>query len=126
MYAIRSYYGYDYSNLTELKQYLLAKLLWSPTQDERQLTDNFLDGYYGAATEYIKRYLDLQSEAVKQSQTQLDIYGNPVGAWNSFLTPELMDQYSTILDSAEIAVESQPELWQRVNRLRLSDEFAYS
>jgi hypothetical protein len=117
--------GYNYSNLAELKQYLLSKLLWSPEQDVEKLTDEFLNGYYGAAAKYVKQYLERQREAVVQSGARLDIYGTPVGAWNTFLTPELMDQYSTILDSAEITVANKPNLWKRVNRLRLSDEYAY-
>ncbi|PTN05956.1 DUF4838 domain-containing protein [Mangrovibacterium marinum] len=117
--------GYDYSNLAELKQYLLAKLLWSPEQDVEKLTDEFLQGYYGPAAQYLRQYIDLQRDALVKSGAQLDIYGNPVGDWNTYLTPEMMDRYSMILDSAEIAAERQPELWKRVNRLRLSDEFAY-
>lgn len=117
--------GYDYSNLAELKQYILAKLLWSPELDVEKLTDEFLSGYYGPAAKYIRQYIYLQRDALVKSGTQLDIYGNPVGAWNSYLAPERMDQYSAILDSAEIAVDSHPQLWKRVNRLRLSDEFTY-
>jgi hypothetical protein len=47
---------------TELRQYLLAKLLWDTTIDIQATTNDFLRGFYGKAAPYISEYLDLLSK----------------------------------------------------------------
>jgi hypothetical protein len=48
-------------DFTELRQYLLAKLLWDTTIDIQATTNDFLRGFYGKAA-YISEYLDLLSK----------------------------------------------------------------
>ncbi|HVI45752.1 MAG TPA: DUF4838 domain-containing protein [Chitinophaga sp.] len=116
--------GDTYSDLAELKSYLLAKLLWNPDADARQLTAEFVQGYYGKAAPHVNAYMQsLQQHAV--SQPALDIYGNPVNEHVTFLTPAYIDQYSTLLDKAEAAVEGDAGRAPRVRRLRLAQDYTY-
>ncbi|RBL91171.1 hypothetical protein DF182_00675 [Chitinophaga flava] len=116
--------GDTYSDLAELKGYLLAKLLWEPDADIQHITDDFLQGYYGKAAPHVKFYLQqLQQHAA--AQPALDIYGNPVNEHNTFLTPANIDQYSTILDKAEAAVENDSRRAPRLRRLRLAQDYTY-
>lgn len=116
--------GQTYSDMAELKTYLLAKLLWNPDTDINKLTAEFLRGYYGNAHTYIKTYLQILQDALV-TQPALGIYGNPVNEHNTFLSPVYMDRYSTLLDKAEAAVETDTLRAQRVQRIRLSQEYAY-
>ncbi|RPE13297.1 DUF4838 domain-containing protein [Chitinophaga lutea] len=116
--------GYTYSELAELKGHLAARLLWSPDADVEQLKSEFLTGYYGRAAGPIIEYLALLDQAAAL-QPKLDIYGNPVNEYNTFLSPMHMDKYSQLLDKAEAAVEGNATLHERVERIRLTQEYVY-
>ena len=52
------------SEMSELRSWLLAQLLWNPKQDDRALVREFLEGYYGAAAApYLGRYFELMQSA---------------------------------------------------------------
>lgn len=54
------------SEMSELRAWLLAQLLWNPQQDDRALIKEFLEGYYGAqAAPYLLKYMELMHEASK-------------------------------------------------------------
>ena len=44
---------------SDLKAWVLSKLLWNPYQDTRELVSQFINDYYGEAAPYIQRYFDL-------------------------------------------------------------------
>ncbi len=54
----------------------------------------------------------------------LGIYGYPYNAFNSYLTPPLIEEYSRIFDRAESKVSNNPTLLERVKNARLPLEFA--
>jgi Domain of unknown function (DUF4838) len=115
--------GDTYSELAELRNYILTRLLWDPKAPIKEVTSSFLQQYYGAAAKYVQQYIDAVQEQMTTTHRHLDIYGNPVNEWNSYLTPELLDMYSSLLDKAEVAAESNPTLADRVTRLRLPVEY---
>jgi hypothetical protein len=47
-----------HGDFAELKNWLLSKWMWDPSQPEDELIDRFLRGYYGAAAPYVREYLD--------------------------------------------------------------------
>ncbi|MBI9065618.1 MAG: DUF4838 domain-containing protein, partial [Marinilabiliaceae bacterium] len=108
----------------ELRAYLIAKLMWNPNADVEALTTDFLNGYYGAAGEYIQQYINTMTEALLTSGDRLDIFGNPVVAKKSYLTPELLLQYELLFDQAEKAVVNDEELLERVKICRLPIQYA--
>ena len=108
----------------ELRAYLIAKLLWNPDADVNALTTDFLHGYYGAAAPFIQTYLDTMTEALLASGERLDIFGNPVVAQTSYLTPELMQQYERLFDQAEEAVSNDHSLLERVQICRMPIQYA--
>lgn len=109
----------------ELRQYLLAKLLWNSRSDLEELTNDFLKGFYGDGAPFIKKYLDLLMEYQQQSDHYLDIYTDPIQGRNSFLSLKAMDQYDKLLSQAEKSVQTQAELQKRVLKLRLALEYVY-
>jgi len=112
-------------DFSELRQYLLAKLLWDVNIDLEAITDDFLRGFYGKAAPSIKKYLNLLTENQQKSNQYLDIYSGPVQNRNSFLTPQAMNQYDQLIAEAENAVKDHPQLKERVSKLRLALEYAY-
>jgi hypothetical protein len=51
--------------MSELRAWVLAQLLYNPYQDDRVLIKEFLEGYYGAAADKIRQYMDLMYAASK-------------------------------------------------------------
>jgi len=127
--------GDTYGDMAEYNSYLQASLLWNPGADVHRLTTEFCEGYYGAAGKFVAQYIGAIGAAACEGAgtgrppdaagagRPLDIYGNPVNEYNSFLTPEAIDQYSTLLDKGEAAVEANAELLARVHAARLPLEY---
>ena len=68
----------DSSEFGELRAYLLAKLMWDPymTEEEYQYHINdFLEGVYGKGWTFIREYIDLAQDQVKD--TCFAIYDDP-------------------------------------------------
>ncbi len=106
--------GANIGEFSELRAYIIAKLLWNPDADVDALMDDFLNGYYGAAGPFIRNYIDTMHDALNASDDILYIYGYPFDAIDSYLNPELIKIYSELFDKAEAAVRGQPEILQRV------------
>lgn len=112
-------------DFSELRQYLLAKLLWDTTIDVPATIADFLRGYYGKAAKNIQDYLNLLSANQKKSKAYLDIYSGPIQNRNTYLTPEAMDQYDQIIEEALNAVADDSSIKSRIEKLRLSLEYVY-
>lgn len=108
----------------ELRAYIVSKLLWDPDIDVEATLDDFLAGYYGAAAPHLRAYIDTQHDALAASGADLSIFGNPVGAIGSYLTPQLMAAYEARFDEAEIAVAGNQTLARRVGWARQPLRFA--
>lgn len=109
---------------SELKPYLVARLLWNPDTDIEAETADFLSGYYEEAAPYIARYIDLMHDELEASGLPLTIYGKPYDHFEGFLRPEIAEQYESFFDAAEQAVASKPEVLERVRTARLPLTFS--
>lgn len=112
------------SEFYELRQYILAKLLWNPDEDVEAIIDDFVNGYYGPAGKFIRQYIDTMHDALEQSGGDLGIYGYPYDGIETYLTPELIKTYEEIFDKALKSVVDSPEFLERVKIARLPLEFA--
>lgn len=108
----------------ELRAYLISKLMWDPYQNVDSLTNDFLHGYYGSAGSYIGQYIDLMTESLLESGAKLRIFGSPIEASASYLTPGLIREYNRIFDQAESVVAEDAEVLERVRIARLPLQFA--
>lgn len=112
------------SEFYELRQYIIAKLLWNPDVDVDILIDDFVNGYYGPAGKYIRQYIDKMHDALEHSGGNLGIYGYPYDGINTYLTPDLIKEYEKIFNNAEDIVANSPDYLERVKIARLPLEFA--
>nr|WP_315149743.1 DUF4838 domain-containing protein [uncultured Flavobacterium sp.] len=119
--------GYDDvpGDLYELRQYLLAKIVWDTKTDVEAVTNDFLNGFYEKASPFVKEYIDLLTQYQEKTDRYLDIYTDPIQNRNTFLTPEAMDQYDKLISQAETAIYDNPILAKRVLKLRLALEYVY-
>jgi hypothetical protein len=115
--------GDTYGEWAELRSYLLVKLLQDDQADVKKLTEIFLQDYYGPAAKFLLQYIGQSHNNMSESKRKLDIYGNPVNEWNSYLKPETLDGYSQVFDAAEGSVETKPLYAERVMRAHLPLEY---
>jgi hypothetical protein len=111
-------------SFSELREYLLAKLLWNSALDIKQTTSDFVRGYYGKAAPFIQEYLENLTKNQKEKNIYLDIYSNPVAQRNSFLSSENMALYDDLLSKAENADEDIL-IKKRIKKLRLDLEYVF-
>ena len=111
------YHGY--SEFSELRAYLIAKLLWNPDSNSDSIIDDFMVGYYGMAGQFIHSYIDEMRQNLVHSGRDLSTTGAPSREINSFLSKEQMSTYDHLFDLAEKAVGNDTSLLKRVRRARL-------
>jgi hypothetical protein len=114
--------GHEFS---ELKSYLLARLLWNPDCDAAAVMKEFLDGYYGAAGPWIGQYISqLEAGLAARGETRLDIYEPPAAHVDDYLSAANVATYNECFDRAEAAVRSDAEILARVKTARLPLQYA--
>ena len=106
--------------MSELKAYLMAKLMWEPTRDPKPVIDEFLTGVYGPAATQIKTWLDLLHTPARQNKVHARIYDPPT---SPYLTDELLVQGTRLFDEAEAAAKADPVALEQVQRARLALEY---
>jgi hypothetical protein len=116
--------GNSYSDIHELKAYVLAKLMWNPDADVNKIIYEFIEGYYGDASDLIMEYFKLRQKAVENSNEPLIIYGYPRTGINSYLTPDLLNKYTALFNKAEEAVSNNDKYLERVKFARVPLEYA--
>lgn len=109
--------GTDFS---EMRAYMLGKLMWDPYQNADSLMRSFMDGYYGAAAPYLYQYQKIMQGGLLASGINLWIYDSPVTHKNGMLNDQLCKTYDELFDQAEAAVASDPVRLDRVQLSRLS------
>lgn len=113
--------GEDFS---ELRAYMLSRLLWDPYQNSDSLMLEFMEGYYGAAAPHLYQYQKMLEAALLSSDIPLWIYDTPVSHQSGMLRARLRARYNELFDRAEAAVLDQPERLRRVRRSRLPLQYA--
>ncbi|MCX6245100.1 MAG: DUF4838 domain-containing protein [Bacteroidetes bacterium] len=108
-----------YSENQELRQYILAKLLWNPELNMDSLETVFLNGYYGTAGNFIRSYLKMTEKNLVSSQKMLWIYGSPVQETNSFLAATQVRSYDSLFNLAEKTAGKDSVFLSRVRKARL-------
>jgi hypothetical protein len=119
--------GGSWSDFSEYKQVLIARLLWDADMDEPAFRQQFFSAYYGVAAPVMLEYFGkVQAEMnVRASEKNLDIYGYPVMYSDWFLKPALLIEYKTLMDEAEALVAGDSIRLKRVLRQRCSVDFAF-
>ena len=107
-------YQSDGGEFSEMKAWVLAKLLWNPELDTDALVDEFIEGYYGAAAKKVKEYFNLCRSLVKEDTFMSFAFDENHSMFNEDFISESVD----ILADAVKAVEGDEELTRRVDRVK--------
>ncbi|NLZ07055.1 MAG: DUF4838 domain-containing protein [Phycisphaerae bacterium] len=104
------------AEMAELRAWVLAKLLWDPSRSGDQLVEEFLEGYYGPAAPYMKKYLATVHDAVDQSGDWLGCFEKHTAKYLNF---ETLTKGRIYLLAAEEQVKDDPVLQFRVQVAQL-------
>lgn len=116
--------GIKGGDFSEMRAYMLAKLMWNPSLDADSLMQAFMKGYYGKAAPYLYRYQQIMQGALLASGQPLWIYDSPISHKDGMLNPSLLKTYDELFDAAEAAVAGDTARLQRVQLSRLSLQYA--
>lgn len=108
----------------ELRGYMLAKLMWDPDVDEREVMLDFLNGYYKKAAPYILQYIDLLHDEMEKAGGELNIFGGPLDAKDTYLREELFRQYEELFEQAVSAADGDRDCRFRVKTAALPIYYA--
>ncbi len=109
---------------SELKCYMIAKLLWNPNTNTKEIIREFTDGYYGKAGKWIREYIDALEKEIIKTGERLDIYGPATQHQHTFLSGEKIGKYNQYFDKAENAVSGEPEFLLHVRTARMALQYA--
>ena len=101
---------------SDMKSWVIAKLLWNPELDTEALTSEFISNYYDAAATYIQQYFALCKGLVKPD-TVMGIY---INQWNPLYTDAFITEAKALLDKAVESVKDADEaIRHRVDLVKL-------
>ena len=113
--------GNHYSEVSEfraLRIYVLNKLLWDPNCGLDKVVDDFMDGYYGSASKYMRQYFDFLHSQIKE-----DVHMTHVASHTkSYYSDELIATSRDILDKAKAATKDKVVL-HRIEMEELTVDF---
>ncbi len=113
--------GHEFS---ELKSYLISRILWNPDINADSVITDFMQGYFGAAAPFVRTYLDTLEGEILKTKEWLDIYGHPTAHENTFLSEANISRYLGYFDQAMEAVKDQPVLLLHVKTYLLPVQYA--
>lgn len=112
-------HGGEGCDLSELRAYLAAKLMWNPYLDLDATMWHFLEKYYGAAAGKMYQYIMLREGGLLASGKSLWIYDSPVTHKDGMLNKAMMKEYNRLFDEAEKAVATDSASLAHVQMARL-------
>ena len=84
----------------ELREYMLAKLLWNVDADPDSLLHDFCIHHYAYAAQPIEELYREMHRSLIASGQRLDIYGYPVDAAQGYLAPQQISKYQALIAAA--------------------------
>ncbi|NPA51534.1 MAG: DUF4838 domain-containing protein [Aquificae bacterium] len=108
-------YGTPYGDMSDLKLYLFARLLWNPNLDSELIIDDFLKKFYGKSYQYIKEYIQLLYQSSKENpyplRTKL-IQKTP------YLNAEFFVKAENIFNKALSSVDEDSIFYKNIKKLK--------
>lgn len=110
----------DAGDFVRMRNWVISRLMWNPSLDENKLIDEFLVGYYGEnAAPYLRQYLDLMTNRVKESDIYLRCYMEDTSGW---LTVPVYIEAASLMKKA-IEVTKEETLRNRLRREEIPLKF---
>jgi hypothetical protein len=99
---------------SELRAYLLSKLLWNPDCNAEDVINDFMYGYYGRAGKYIREYFDLLDGRITPD-THIHLGLSP---YDKIFTDQFINDSYRIFQNAERVADNE-DIFNRVEMASL-------
>ena len=108
----------------ELREYMLAKLLWNVDADPDSLLHDFCVHHYGLAAHPVEELYREMHRSLIASGQRLDIYGYPVDAAQDYLAPEQIAKYQALIAAAydSLSRYNSKNRWYHIPYTLFTDE----
>ena len=93
------------SEMSDLRHYLISRLLWNPGLDDKEIINEFLDLHYGKAAPPIRRFLDITHRHYRDTGLHLSLRDNrnpPIGRALAQTWFKLFNQALEVAENDEI------------------------
>ena len=110
-----NYQGGKSGEFGELRAYMLAKLLWDPYTDIETHKQEFLDGYYGSASPFVKEYIETIHGFFEPADNHFGINFHPAELFNKHIPDALMAHFDSLWEQAKKAADNE-DVADRVKR----------
>lgn len=115
----------QFSDLFELRSYVMARLLWNPDESADELIQEFCAAYYGAGGDHIVDYVQRMKRSLEEyPDFFLFLYGDPSQAFDKYLNADLLNEYDGFFNKALDAVAGDEVTEKRILKARLGLDFA--
>ncbi len=107
-------YQSDGAEFSEMKAWVLARLLWDPEQDTDALVKEFITDYYGPAAPQVQEYFDLCRSRIKDDT----VMGFAFDQNHPLYDDAFVEASWKLLEAGRAAVAGDEELTRRFDRVR--------
>ncbi len=114
--------GHDRSEFSDMRAYLLAKLMWNPQANMDSILTDFGTGYYGKARVGVWDYIHNQTERLKKHGNRLWIYDVPQN--EAFVRDNVYERFLFPLGSSTPEINDSV-LNRRLEPIVLSEYFSF-
>ena len=108
------------SDMAALKAYVIAKLMWNPNRPATPIIQEFLDGVYGKAAPFVRRWIDLTCRDVRQDGVHAFLTD---GSGAAYLGADLVEEGTRLFDDAAKAVSGDRVAREEVERARIGLDY---
>jgi hypothetical protein len=107
-------YQSDGAEFSEMKAWVLARLLWDPEQDTDALVKEFITDYYGPAAPQVQAYFDLCRSRIQDDT----VMGFALDQNHPLYDDAFVEASWKLLEAGRAAVSGDAELTARIDRVR--------
>lgn len=100
---------------SELRTYLLAKLMWNPAINTDSVMQDFCKGFYGSGGKFVYDYIQLSTKNLLKSGRALTLYEPMSAHAEGFLSPKNIENYMDLLHQALLKTKDQEIYRQRID-----------
>lgn len=93
------------AELSDLRNYIIANLIWDPSRSGERLLDEFVALHYGKAAPAVRRYIDVVHDAAEASGAHRNCFAGKAGDYG--LGPEAAGEAMALFARAEELAETE-------------------
>jgi hypothetical protein len=105
------------AEFSELKCYVISKLMWNKDVNVNAAIDTFLTNYYGQqAATYLRQYIDLAYRNSLASGDKILMHGLPASYFTGYLSPSNISRYQQLFQRALSTVPPSSDYYKRISK----------